>query len=247
MYNLERMTLADMAHASARLRKLGQGASSMADASQRVAHFLFDEFGVPEKQERGCVLARVYKTHPFGELPADLRTFAQGASPLPLASEVPCLVLLGTVGMESAWSARERSHGHRAIPLPSVEAVSRLPMVAQLVSQLGLDVASLVASAADTLLEHNERTFNVFHVPEAPGSPYIPAQDFVERYQVRSVLGFGGVLPDGQMYAVIMFARVPVSRETAETFKPLALSAKLALLPYLSKTFDEEPRAPRFA
>ncbi|MDP8998493.1 MAG: hypothetical protein M3O46_00095 [Myxococcota bacterium] len=247
MYNLERMTLGDMAHASARLRKLGHGVSSMAEASQRIAHFLFDEFGIPEKQERGCVLARVYKTHPFGALPAGLRAFAQAASPSPLAVQMPCLVLLGTVGMESAWTSSERSQGHRAIPLPSVEAVSRLPMVAQLVSQLGLDVASLVHGAGETMLEQNERTFNVFHIPDAPGSPYIPAQDFVERYGVRSVLGFGGVLPDGQMYAVILFARVAISRETAETFKPLALSAKLALLPHLSKTFDEAAVAAQFA
>lgn len=247
MYNLERMTLADMAHASTRLRKLGAGAGCMAEASQRIARFLFDEFGSPESHERGCVLVRVYKTHPFSALPPDLQAFAGAGAGEPLAAAVPCLVLLGTVGVEAAWNSSTRSEGHRAIALPSVEAVGRLPMIAQLVSQLGFDVASLVAGADKTLLDADERTFNVFHVPTALGSPYIPAQDFVGRHEVQSVLGCGGQLPNGNIYAVIMFARVHISRDTADTFRPLALAAKLALLPFIANVFGETTGAERIA
>lgn len=75
----------------------------------------------------------------------------------------------------------------------------------------------------------------------APRRNCIPAQDFVQRYEVESVLGCGGQLPDGELYAVIAFARVTISRESAEIFKPLALAAKLALLPFLSTTFAERP------
>jgi hypothetical protein len=238
MYSLEQMSLADMAQASARLRKLGHGASSMEEVAQRVVRFIFDEFGSPETGDRGAVLVRLYKTHALGELPSDLRAFARSASQAPLDDAVPCLVLLGTVGVEEDWAAPARSRGHRAIPLPSVDAVARLPMVAQLVSQLGFDVAALVGGIRETLVDRDERTFNVFHVPNAVGSPYIPAQDFVERYGVRSVLGCGGQLPDGQIYAIIVFSRVRVTRETADVWKPLALSTKLALLPFLTRTFD---------
>jgi hypothetical protein len=240
MYNLAHMTVSDMAHASTRLRKLGREARSMEEASRRVASFFFDELGAPDGKQRGCVLVRVYKTHRFGQLPTDLREFATNVSSSPLPPQAPCLVLLGTVGVEPAWCARQRSSGHRAIPLPSVEAVSRLPMVAQLVSQLGFDVASLITGAGETLLDHEEQTFNVFHIPTALGSPFVPAQDFVKQYEVQSVLGCGGRLPDGELYAVIAFARVTISRETAEIFKPLALAAKLALLPFLNVTFDED-------
>lgn len=240
MYNLSRLTLADMAHASTRLRKIGHGARSMEEAAQRIVRLLYDEFGVPESRERGCVLVRMYKTHRFADLPADLQEFASQAAQATLGDEVPCLVLLGTVGVEPAWCVRAKSQGHRAIPLPSVDAVARLPMVAQLVSQLGYDVAQLVTPTAATLLDAHERTFNVFHVPEAAGSECIPAQGFVEQYGVKSVLGCGGQLPDGSLYATIAFARVPVSRETAETFKPLALAAKLALLPFLDAPFEKD-------
>ena len=213
----------------------------MEEVSQRMACFFFDELGAPDGQQRGCVLVRVYKTHRFGALPTELQAFAQQVSAARLPSQAPCLALLGTAGVEPAWCARERSNGHRAIPLPSVEAVSRLPMVAQLVSQLGFDVASLIQGANETLLDQNEQSFNVFYIPTALGSPFIPAQDFVQRYEVESVLGCGGQLPDGELYAVIAFARVTISRESAEIFKPLALAAKLALLPFLSTTFAGGP------
>jgi hypothetical protein len=244
MYNLEDLTLGDMAQASTRLRKLGIGARSMEEASQRVARFLFDEFGVPASNERGSVLVRVYKTHPFGDLPADLQDFAARGTPSRPSAKVPCLALMGTVGIESGWNSAHRSVRHRAIALPSVQAVSELPMVAQLVSQLGFDVAALVSGTPSMVLDRDERTFNVFHVPVAVDCPHIPAQDFVHQHDVKSVLGFGGRLPDGQMYAVILFSRVPISRDTANTFKPLALAVKLALLPFVSTAsiFVEESR-----
>lgn len=145
MYDLGRMRLADMTSASSRLRKLGLGAASMEEASQRVASWIFESFGDAEKGVPGCVLVRIYKTHMLGALPRDLQTFAAAsAGSEPLAPTTRCLVLLGTAGAESAWGSRATSRGHKAIPLPSQQAVSRLPMVAQLVSQLGIDVAHLL-------------------------------------------------------------------------------------------------------
>ena len=45
-------------------------------------------------------------------------------------------------------------------------------------------------------------------MPEAAGSPYIPAQeDFVQPVGIRSVLGFGGMLPGGDIFVVILFSR----------------------------------------
>jgi anti-anti-sigma regulatory factor len=71
------------------------------------------------------------------------------------------------------------------------------------------------------------------YVPEAPGCTYIPAQQtFVIPERIRSVLGFGGMLPDGNLFAIIMFARAPISRMVAERFRPLALNIKISLLPF---------------
>lgn len=59
----------------------------------------------------------------------------------------------------------------------------------------------------------------------------MPAQkDFVVPYGIVSVLGFGGFLPDGNLFAVIIFARVPTSPSVAEMFRTVALNLKLGLL-----------------
>ena len=51
-------------------------------------------------------------------------------------------------------------------------------------------------------------------------------------YGVKSALGFGGMLPSGGLFAVILFSRAPISRETAALFQTVALNAKLAVLPF---------------
>lgn len=234
LYELGRISLADMTHVSARLRRLGDGARSMEEAASRIVHFLFESFGHPGSGEKACVLARMYKTHALAQLPESLQQFARGIAPY-AAPVTRCLALLSTAGLEPAWNSRHESSGHKAIPLTSVEAVARLPMVAQLIAQLGFDVARVVATDRSLIVDHDQTTFNVFHVPQAKGSAFIPAQEgFVVRYGIESVLGFGGALPGGEIFAVILFARTPITRNTAELFAPLALAAKLALLPFAS-------------
>jgi hypothetical protein len=92
------------------------------------------------------------------------------------------------------------------------------------------------------LLGLEERKLNVFHVPEAVGSPYIPAQEsFVIPCGVKSVQGFGGLLPSGNLFAIIMFSKVEISSSTAEKFKTLASNVKSALLPFDGKAVFGKP------
>ena len=192
-------------------------------------------FAFPRPVNR-LALVRLFKTHVYQHLPVELQTIAREqmapASPDP---ETRCLTLLGTTGLLPEWQTRSRSKGHRVIPLPSVEVMTRLPMIIQLVRQLGLEVGSMLHRSPTLLVDWEQRTFNVFHVPEAVGSPDIPAQaEFVIPHGVRSVLGFGGMLPGRDLFAVILFSRVPIPRSTAELFRPLALCVKIALLPFVN-------------
>ncbi len=101
--------------------------------------------------------------------------------------------------------------------------------------QIGVNVSS-VLSAEAIPLDARDVGHNVFHVPGAPGSPYVPAQhDFVEPYGIRSVLGFGGLLASGDLVAGLLFSRVPVSAEAADQFKVIGLNFKLAMLPFMRK------------
>jgi len=52
-------------------------------------------------------------------------------------------------------------------------------------------------------------------------------------------LGFGGLLPSGSLFAVVMFLKVKIPQSTAEMFKSLAVSVKNCLSVYEEKSVFE--------
>lgn len=241
VYDLAHFGLSEMTLVGTGLRRLGEGAVSIEQASQRVARFFCETFVDPATQRSEFVLSRCYKTHTLGDLPPDLSTFARAVFPdQTLEPSTQCLTLLGTFGDEEAWRRRQSSTGHQAIPLASEGTIRSLPMVERLTHALGLEASEVVRPDPTFLLEKDRKGFNVFHVEDARESPYIPAQDaFVKPYGVRSVVGFGFVVPPASVFATILFARQPIPAVTADLFKTLALSLKLALLPLAGRpVFD---------
>ena len=226
-FDLTRFDLAAQLRCGRGLRSAILGALSMEAAAQRVCRFLFEELRGPEG-ERACALVRCYKTHPLGELPPDLQAVARGA----LTEERPhpatkCLTLLASSGEEPQWNSRQRSRNHRAIPLASERMIERAPMIAQLIQQFGLELSHVVHPTEELVRDLAGKKYGVFHVEEALGSPHIPAQtDFVLKHHVRSVVGFGGSLPSGDLFAVIFFSHVHVDSDTAERFRSIALDLK---------------------
>ena len=238
MHDLASFQLGDMALCGAALRKLGSGAESMEEVANRIVCYLRDSL-VDSTGAKACALVRFFKTHPYEELPAELREVADGMLSDQLSSQkVQCLTLLGTTGEKPEWNERTSSIGHRAIPLPSKNIVSSFPMISQLVHQLGLEIGTVLKPDPVLLVEMDQKTYNVFHVQEAVGSACIPAQeDFVIPFGIQSVLGFGGLLPSGNLFAIILFSRVSIKRAVAQMFRPMALSTKLAVLPFEEVVF----------
>jgi hypothetical protein len=208
------------------IRTLGDGAASMEEAAQRVVQYLYEELD-------GALLVRLYKTHPFGKLPAAVQDFVGE----PVDPDVRCLTLLGTAGDLQEWNDRRSSRGHQAIPLPSEHVVQQLPMVLQLITQLGLDVTTVLRPDPDAARALSQRTYDVFHVPDAVESPYVPAKDFVEAHAVKSALGFGGMLYTGDFYAVVLFSKETISADTAQVIKILSLPVRVPLLAHLRRVF----------
>ncbi len=100
-------------------------------------------------------------------------------------------------------------------------------MISQLIKEFGLELGALLQPSAEVVKELAGKRHGVFHVEDAAGSPYIPAQqEFVEKYGIRSVLGFGGVLASGDLFAVILFSTVHVPATAAQRFRTLALDVK---------------------
>lgn len=232
-HDLTKFDLGDMLKCSLRLREAAAGAPTLEASAQRVCRFLYDELHGPGG-ERACALVRCYKTHAYGELEPDLQSFVRNqlGTVMP-RSTMKCLTLMATAGQRPDWNSRHFSRDHKAVPLPSPEIVERAPMISQLIKELGVELTTILQPLPDVVKDLAGKRHGIFYVEDALGSPYIPAQqEFVTRFGIRSVFGFGGMLTLGDLFAVIVFATVPVPLKSAERFKTLALDVKSAFFKF---------------
>jgi hypothetical protein len=242
MYDLSNFTTVDAAKCGRQVRSLGSQALTMEEAANNVVRFFFDNFSERRSDAKACVLVRLFKTHSYSELGDDLKTFARNMHDGCEHMQDPkCFTLLATRGINPEWNLRRHSMGHQAIPLPSARVVESIPMMRNMIKQMGLEINSVINPDPAIVMDLSQRTYNVFCVPDAVGSPYVPAQEkFVKPFGVKSVLGVGGVLPSGNVFTLIIFARTSVSREVADRFTPLALNIKMAMLPFENLVFAGE-------
>ncbi len=232
-----------MTESGATLRKLGTGADSMEEVADRIVSYFYRQFIDPQTDASAFTLVRFFKTHAFSELPTDLQAYAQTMLNQQVAPPATkCLTLLATNGDRVEWQSRQASIGHQAIPLISEQLVAQSPMISQLIAQFGLPIHAVLDPDPTLIVDLEQKTFNVFHVLDAVNSPHVPAQqEFVVPLGVRSVFGFGAMLPSGNLIAIIVFSKLPISWETADMFNTLALNVKLAVLPFdRGAVFDQQ-------
>ncbi|GAC1660061.1 MAG: hypothetical protein NVS4B13_07260 [Candidatus Elarobacter sp.] len=199
---------------------------TLQEVAQRFTGALYERFA------GSIVLTRTFATTELRTLPPADREFVEGfARANGLAGELtestPVLSLLGTRGVEPEWDDRRRSRGHLGIPLPSHGFVRDIPMIARLLQEIGFTPAWAGLNSGfvtKTLANLN----GIFYVGDARtaqdelGRNIIPAMDFVQRYQVRTVFGFGGSYLSGNTFiATIVFCRDEISRREAMKFVPL--------------------------
>jgi hypothetical protein len=230
MATISTLKVSDLTSVAEEFHRISGRSSTMEECARNLVQFLYQNL-LDDAGQSACALVRCFKTHRLADLPFDVRASLPDAKTLP--ADTKCLTLLGTAGDEPAWNSRHQSASHKAIPLPSPKIVARSPMIAQLIVQLGLELSDVINPRPDVILNLHEKAYNVFYVENALGSSHIPAQQqFVVPYGIASVIGFGGILPTGDLFALIMFLKVAVPRETAELFQILAISAKTALIPF---------------
>jgi two-component system NtrC family sensor kinase len=230
MLSASALSISDLTLATEAVHTAAGRSPTMEECAREIVQFLYNNT-LDSSGQRACALVRCFKTHRFAELPFDLqRSLVERES---VSVDTKCLTLLATAGDEPAWNSRHQSAAHKAIPLASRNIVARSPMIAQLILQLGLDIGDVINPHPDVILNLHERAYNVFYVENALGSLHIPAQQqFVVPYGIKSVVGFGGMLMTGDLFAVIMFYKVAVPKEMAELFQALAISVKTAFLPF---------------
>jgi hypothetical protein len=242
-YDLGRFDMAAVSQCADALKEAAVKVTSLEGAGSAICEFLYRGFA-EASGARSCALVRCYKSHSYGALPPDLQRFARRAYGAvafsPPEPEMKCLTLLGTAGDQPEWNHRNQSQGHQAIPLPTPQIVAKAPMIAQLIRELGFDIAQVIRPGPGVVRDLAGRSYGVFFVPEAAGSPFIPAQEsFVKPYGIRSVVGFGGALPNGELMAIILFCKIRVEAGVADRFRTLAheVIQGLATFP-ADRTFD---------
>lgn len=230
MHDLGDFSLRDMAECAARVRRLGQGASSMEEAAGRIVTYLYDDLADHHSGQRACALVRFYKTHPYGLLDAGRRRGAEArAAGETTSPDTRYLALLATAGDEPAWRSVAGSQGHQAVPLDTAENAARVPMVHCLMNQLGIDFSVSPPSSSSVTVAVDTRP--------SSGADVLSQDPFVSRHGIRSVLGFGGQLPAGDLFAVVLFTRVPIETGARALFKTLALAVKVSLMAFAHGPF----------
>lgn len=231
MLSLANYKLDDVATLQGQVQAALRDSETLQGAAQRCAGAIY------EGREESLALVRVYATVPFGQLPPADRAFAAALAPPgrdapPLAEDTPVLSLLGTCGGAAGWNDRRDSKGHLGIPLVASGFVEAIPMVAQLMHDMGLGLGWLDTRDTQLVVKTLGRVAGVFYVREAAervderGRKIVPAQDFVREHGVRTVFGLGGSYLNGTCLILILFTREIMEREEVERFLPLVSSIK---------------------
>jgi hypothetical protein len=177
MHDLNHFTSDDAEACAAAFRKAATDSTTMENAATEVVRYLYENLVDSASKRKACALVRLYKTHTYGELTPELQRFADGVLGHKLQStQTKCLTLLATVGEKPEWNSRQHSRAHQAIPLPTADFVSKIPMIARLINQFGLDINAVIRPDPNLLADLERRTYNAFHVPEVhPGSERLRA------------------------------------------------------------------------
>ena len=202
---------------------LGTETSIELAANKFVSDF-YDKFG------DSIVLLRLFVAIQYKELPKLIQTFADrlaSTASLKLSPDNYVLTLLGTIGKEEEWRNRKKSQGHQGIPLPTPDFVKSIPMMSALLEQLGFNLG-WIRGEPDIVAQHVGKLMGSFYVEDAvktkdsKGRNIIAAQDFVRKYGIKSVFGFGGgYATGGKMLTVICFLNETIDKKLAVNFQSL--------------------------
>jgi len=222
------LSLVDVARANARVRELAARASSIESFAQHLMQYCQDTFRAPTSGDPEIVLGRCFVAQPFSEVAADVKAWLQQAEHRATEpSSGLCLSLMGSAGVVDGWNDPSRSSRYRAIPIDADRFATRFPMFAEIFRQIGTSIEKPRLGAGLTIGSVGTGC-NVFSVPVALGSPYVPAQnDFVKPFGVRSVVGFGGWYGRGRYFIVVLFSRVAVPPGSLDLLRLLALSVRV--------------------
>ena len=233
---ISKLSLEDLVDLQNKISGQVAGNTALEDAAQEYMSILY------ETLSESIILARLFATIPFEELPEPNKEFvanlAQSAGISELVKErTLVLALLGTRGAKPAWNDRRNSQGHVGIPLASSDFIDKIPMMSRLLKQLGAGLDWIDTNDTELVARTFKDMSGVFFVHDArtevdnKGRKIIAAQDFVEEEKVKTVFGIGGCyLGTSLFFTTIVFVREFLDKNIVERFMLQANKFKTATL-----------------
>ncbi len=183
--------------------------SSFEEIAQQVAEEIYGNFWL-DSDESQFALLRVFRLFHYKELSPELKLRADANTDFWMA-------LMGTYGDQVVWRNRYQSVGHQVFPAGDQQS----PMLKAAFEQIDLKPGQITDTNM-AFMEGSALTPH-FHVENAPGNPYIPAQDeFVIPYKIKSVVGIGCAFLSKALYLMIGFSKTPIDKNAAENFASLS-------------------------
>lgn len=218
-----------------------QQAKTLSEAAQALTSAIYNQF------TDSVVLARLFVTVPFDDLPPTNKQFVQNlaksaGADTALKNTTPVLSLMGSTGQESDWNSPSKSKGHLGIPLISSAFVGAIPMISRLLKELGVPIDWIDSHDSEIIKKSVGASAGLFFVDDAAratdneGRKIIAAQDFVSKYNVKSVFGIGEAYANGQMAVNVVFCRDNFARSSAEHFLNLMSSFKNTSAPLVASS-----------
>jgi hypothetical protein len=212
-----------------KIESRAKGAQYLEEAAQELVSEIHSQFS------DSVVIARVFYTVPLDSLPSANKSFVKNlCESAGVGAEIegatPVLSLIGTHGQEEDWNDRRKSKGHVGIPLISASFVGAIPMISRLMKELGVPIDWVDSHDTEIIKKAMGGSVGLFYVENAAeamdqeGRKIIAAQDFVSKYNVKSVFGTGAVYDSGQMVILVVFNCDLFPRSISELFMTLASS-----------------------
>lgn len=203
-------------------------ATSMEAMSDAIVNHIYRTLRDSDTGQHQCALVRLFRSCTVDQLPAGSRQ----TLPITTRGRDRALVLLASRGQNLLWNSRHTSQGHQAILLNKPNFDTETPMIASLIKLMGLDLLSLGNNDFQPA-NRPGGSLNLFYVEDALSSPLIPAKDdFVRPYDIKSVVGFGSLLDQTDLFTVVMFFNVRVTADMASEFNKMARAVCDLLKPF---------------
>ncbi len=224
MYDLTQFSLRDMLDCGFAVRQISRNADNMTDASNQITQYLYQNLINQKTGEKLCSLVHFFKTHSYGELPPNLQKYARKClRNEQLSPQLKCLTLLSSAGEDPIENPYSDSLREQVIPLESQEAITRIPIISQLIHKQGIDPAVILKSTPNLRRDIDPKFYNLFE-----------KKNFLIQSNIQSVIGSLDLLPSGNIFITLIFLKVNVSEEMLDSIRSMALNIKTGIL-----AFDE--------